>query len=71
MHNHPYPDEDVDYHAQGLVEGRFVNTVIGHIGVQVNEWLAAHPGFDGEIWADWRDGSDHVEVTSIFMGEDA
>lgn len=63
----PAANEDVDYYALGYFNGRWTSRVVGHIAVQVQEWLAAHPGFEGQIFADWRDGSDHVECTEVFM----
>lgn len=36
----------------------------------VNEWLAAHPGYIGAIWANHGDGSEDFEVTDIFRPEE-
>jgi len=43
--------------------------LIGHDARDVRGWLEAHPDYDGEIYANWNDGSDDFLVTDIFRPE--
>lgn len=52
-----------NYYAQ---DGR----LIGHDAADVMAWVAAH-SYAGTIWFNYGDDSDDIDVTDIFMGEDA
>lgn len=58
-----------NFTAVGARGSRF--GLIGHDSGDVMKWLAAHPDFDGSIYFDYGNGEPQVEVTEIFMGEDA
>lgn len=46
--------------------------LIAHDSEGVAAWLRAHPEYRGGIWFNYADGSgEDVDVTEIFMGEDA
>lgn len=45
--------------------------VIGHISIDVWEWLEAHPEFDGYLYFDFGDGSGPMDCTDFFIGPDA
>ena len=45
--------------------------LIGHYSCDVALWLAAHPTFNSYIWFNYGDGGDDIEVTDLFLGEEA
>jgi hypothetical protein len=46
--------------------------LIAHDSASVTEWLAEHQDYNGGIWFNYADGSgEDIDVTEIFMGEDA
>ena len=43
--------------------------LIGHDSSDVMAWLSLHPEYRGSIGFDYGDGSDEVDVTTIFFPE--
>lgn len=64
MFKHYSPDDYGSYYVEPY-------TLIGHEAADVMAWVAAHPEYDGAVEFERWDFEGSIDVTEVFLGEDA